>query len=91
MKKYLLSFAAVTCVLILVSWGDKGHRAVAKIAENHLTDKTKQAVKYLLGQRKHLLDVSNYADEIRSDRAYKFTGSWHYVNIPSGDNFGQFF
>src|ERR1700728_4412910 len=89
MKKFFLLFAALAFVLFLVSWGDKGHRAVGQIAENHLSDKTKLAVKHLLGSET-LADVSNYADEIRSDRAYKYTGAWHYVNVPIGLNFEQF-
>jgi S1/P1 Nuclease len=89
MKKLFLSFAALLFALVLVSWGEKGHRAVGQIAENHLTDKAKLAVKHLLGNET-LADVSNYADEMRSDRAYKYTGAWHYVNVPIGYNFEQF-
>jgi hypothetical protein len=89
MKKYFLSCAVVICTMALVSWGEKGHEAVAQIAENHVTNKTKLAIKHLLGSE-NLADISNYADEIRADRAYKFTGSWHYVNVSAGYNFEQF-
>jgi hypothetical protein len=89
MKTYFVSVFILLCALVLISWGPTGHRAIAKIAENHLTPTTKQAIKRLLGNQT-LADVSNYADELRSDPQYKYTGSWHYVNVPAGYSFGQF-
>jgi hypothetical protein len=89
MKRYFLAGAMVVCAFALISWGPTGHRAIAQIAENHLTLATKQAIKSLLGNET-LADVSNYADEIRSDPAYKYTGAYHYVNVPMGYNFEQF-
>ena len=73
----------------LISWGVVGHKAVAQIAENHLTPKAQQAVKNILGHQT-LADVSSWADEIRSDPAYKYTGEWHYVDLTAGLNFEQF-
>ena len=89
MKKYFLRYIIIIGSLILVSWGDKGHRVIAKIAENHLTPKTKQAVQKILGSET-LAEVSNYADEIRANRNFRFMGPWHYVNVPGGYNFEQF-
>ncbi|RKR82985.1 S1/P1 nuclease [Mucilaginibacter gracilis] len=89
MKKYIFTCFAVIVAACLISWGVIGHRAVAKIAENHLTPKTKEAIKDLLG-RETLPDVSTWADEIRSDPNYKYTGAWHYVNVSAGLTFEQF-
>jgi len=89
MRKHLLISFIVLCTLILISWGPTGHRAIAKIAENHLSPATKQAVKNILGSES-LADISNYADEIRSDRDYKYTSIWHYADVPAGYNFEQF-
>jgi len=89
MKKYLLQILIIICPLFLISWGPTGHRAVAQLAENHLTPATKLAIQKILG-RETLADVSNYADEIRSDPQYKYTASWHYVNVPAGYSFEQF-
>ncbi len=66
MRKYLLISFTALCTLILISWGPAGHKAIAKIAENHLSPAAKQAIKNILGSET-LADVSNYADEIRSN------------------------
>ncbi|MGY0408213.1 MAG: S1/P1 nuclease [Polaribacter sp.] len=61
-------------------WGQNGHRATAKIAENHLTRRAKRKIdKLLKGQS--LAFVSTFADEIKSDKKYKKYYSWHYVNM----------
>jgi len=88
MKKYFL-IALIIGSLGLVSWGVTGHRTIALIAENHLTPKTRIEVKKLLGHET-LADVSNYADDIRADREFRYTGAWHYVDVPSGYSYQQF-
>ncbi len=61
-------------------WGKNGHRVTGKIAEKHLTRKTKKCIdKLLKGQS--LAFVSTFADEIKSDRNYNKYYSWHYVNM----------
>ncbi|WCT10218.1 S1/P1 nuclease [Mucilaginibacter jinjuensis] len=89
MKKYFVLALMAVCSLSLVSWGVTGHRAVAQIAENHLTPNARLAVKKLLGNES-LADVSTYADELRSNPQYKYTAPWHFVNLPSGYTFDQF-
>lgn len=89
MKKRLHIFLAAALTLSLISWGYDGHHAIAKIAENHLTPNAALAIKNLLG-RETMADVSSYADEIRSNPAFKSTGVFHYIDIPLGYNFDQF-
>jgi hypothetical protein len=85
MKKYSLSAFALILGLVLVSWGPVGHETVAKIAENHLTSKTRLAVERLLdGQT--MPQVSNYADEMRSDA----TAGLHFIDLPGGLDFDTF-
>lgn len=61
-------------------WGKNGHRATGKIAEKHLTKRAKKKIdKLLKGQS--LAFVSTFADEIKSDRAYRKYSPWHYVNM----------
>ncbi len=62
-------------------WGQTGHRVTGKIAENHLTPKTKRALKELLGGHS-LAFVSTFADEIKADRSNSKFSAWHYVNYP---------
>jgi len=71
------------------AWGTMGHRAVARIAENHLTPKARQEVAKILGTESMPI-VSTWPDEIRSDAQYKDTGPWHYLNVASGLDFPGF-
>ncbi|MDT3401300.1 S1/P1 nuclease [Mucilaginibacter terrae] len=63
----------------LVSWGFKGHRAVATIAQKHLNSNTAYVVSaYLKGEQMEA--VSTWADENRDPK----TAPWHYINLPLG-------
>lgn len=73
----------------LLAWGVVGHRAVARIAENHLSASAKREVARILGSETLPL-VSTWPDEIRSDPQYSNTGPWHYVNVASGLTFAAF-
>ncbi|AOW16035.1 S1/P1 Nuclease [Polaribacter vadi] len=69
-------------------WGQNGHRVTGKIAEKHLTRKTKKCIdKILKGQS--LAFVSTYADEIKSDRKYRDYNVWHYVNMDLDQTYEQ--
>ncbi len=89
MKKYYLFTFTLFIAFTLVSWGVIGHRAIGKIAENHLSSQANTAVNEILGEQS-LSDVSTYADEIRSKPEFKITGTWHYINLPLGLNQDQF-
>ena len=83
-KKSLLFISALVFVsAALLSWGIVGHRAIGKIAENHLDPKAKMAVQELLGSQS-LADVATWADEVRPQPEYKHTGGWHFINLPLG-------
>lgn len=88
-KKIILFTALVSCSLVLISWGVVGHRAIGKIAENHLNAKAKLAVDELLGTES-LAMVSTYPDEIRGYQQYAYTAPWHYVNLPHDLTYEQF-
>jgi len=85
MRKQLTVVAVIGLSLGLISWGFKGHRAIATIAEKHLTANTANVVKaYLKGET--MTNVSTWADENRD----KATVPWHYLNLPLGLNHEQF-
>lgn len=85
MRKQVLSVALIVLSAALVSWGYKGHRAVATIAQKHLTSNTAYAVSaYLKGES--MAEVSTWADEHRNPT----TGKWHFLNLPLGLNHQQF-
>lgn len=69
------------------AWGQTGHRAVAHVAENHLTKKAKKELENILGDSSYLPMVSTWMDDIKSDKKYSFMYSWHYINIDEGETF----
>jgi len=87
-KKFVVLVLLPVCILLL-SWGVTGHRTVGRIAQNHLSDKAKAAVKQLLGDTS-LADVSTWADEVRSKPAYEHTAPWHDLYVPLGLSYPGF-
>ena len=69
-----------------LNWGRTGHRTVGKIAEGHLTNKTKRHLKKLLNGGSLAL-YATYADEIKSDKRYNEFYTWHYINMPFEDTY----
>lgn len=66
-----------------LGWGQTGHRVVGHIAEQHLSKKAKKRLKRVLGNES-LAMVSVWMDDVRSDTAYHYTHTWHWVTIPDG-------
>ena len=84
MKK-LFNFCLIGVSVILISWGFKGHRAIATIAQKHLTSNTAYVVSaYLKGES--MADVATWADENRTNT----TAPWHFLNLPLGLTHEQF-
>nr|WP_299383902.1 S1/P1 nuclease [Allomuricauda sp.] len=79
----MLFFLVPTLMLGNCFWGKTGHRVTGHIAQNHLTGKTKRALKDLL-EGHSLAYVSTFADEIKADRKYSGYFAWHFVNYPLG-------
>ncbi len=71
--------AVIAPAIALYGWGHKGHRIVADIAQERLTEVTKRNVQSLIGNNT-LASVANWADEIRPERDETF--GWHFVDIP---------
>ncbi len=69
-------------------WGPTGHRVIGEIAQKHLNKKAEKKVRKLLNGHS-LAYVSNYMDEIKSDRNYDLYKPWHYVNYPFDQNYAQ--
>lgn len=75
----LMSFSLVKADNI--NWGKTGHRTVGQIANKYLKSKTKRKIAELLDGQS-LAEVSNFADNIKSDKRYGKFYTWHYVNMP---------
>jgi hypothetical protein len=64
----------------LSAWGPTGHRIIAEIAERHLTDEAKQAIKNILGT-KPLARFSTWPDFLYSEKAWDFAKRWHFITV----------
>lgn len=62
-------------------WGPQGHRLVAMVAANHLSEAARRNVRSLLGHET-LADVAVWADAYVAD-GHRETAPWHYVNVPA--------
>ncbi len=81
----LVCFASFLSLFFPVNgwaWGPQGHRIIAQIAEERLKPEVWQAIQGEFSI-KHLSDVANWADQIKSKR--KGTRPWHYCNIAEGE------
>lgn len=77
-------------VAVVTAWGygPTGHRVVARIAEKHLSPEAKAGVESILG-KESLVDVSVWADFIKSDPNWKHANPWHYINFPDGSDYAS--
>jgi len=74
----LLTFLLPTS--LLADWGANGHRIVAKICYDHLTESARTAIDEALGDN-YLEQVANWPDYIKSEPAWQFTNHWHYMTV----------
>src|SRR5690554_6999173 len=70
------------------AWGLLGHRVVGEVASKHLNETARHKVQGILGNRT-LAEVSNWMDEIKSDKKYDSLKPWHYVTIPNGMKYSE--
>lgn len=71
-----------------MAWGDKGHRIAGQIASTYLTPKAKAAIKAILGNESVAMS-STWADFIKSDPAYNYLSTWHYIDFDKPFNYPQ--
>ncbi|MGE3608385.1 MAG: S1/P1 nuclease [Bacteriovoracaceae bacterium] len=87
MKKIILIFLFLISSSKILAWGPEGHVIIAQIAEDNLTNEAKVKIKNLLGQKTSLPSIANWADSIKGQREWSHTKSWHFVDIPDGQNY----
>ncbi len=74
------AFITLFSVQTAFAWGQKGHDVIAYIAEQHLTDVTRQKVDSILDGMS-MVYWANWLDNASHTPDYKYTSSWHYKNI----------
>jgi hypothetical protein len=79
-SKHLLIGLFLGFTLSLSAYDALGHRIIAAIAYDNLTDKAKTQVDIILG-RKGMVYEAVWADEIRSDSKYTYSYQWHYQDL----------
>ncbi len=72
-----------------MAWGLLGHRIVGQIADSYLTPKARNAIQQILGTESIAM-ASNWPDFIKSDPAYNYLSSWHYLNVPDSLTYPEF-
>ena len=82
-KKATILFLFLYLPFCGMAWGVLGHRIVGQIADTYLTKKTKREIFKILGNESVAM-TSNWPDFIKSDPAYKYLDTWHYINFKSG-------
>lgn len=80
MKIKIILLAFFFTPLFAFGWGSEGHKMVAKIAQEQLSDSAEARVKRYLGSFT-FESAAVWMDEIRSDHSYDYMKPWHYVNI----------
>ena len=92
MRRLLLSLAlAATIASPAFAWGKTGHRVVAAVADQYLTDEAAAAVEEILGPES-MAEASDWPDFMRSDPApfwRRESSPWHYVTIPEGEKYAD--
>jgi hypothetical protein len=65
----------------LPGWGHEGHEITAAIAQNLLGNNANSNVNQLLGGAT-MESIASWADQVRRDPAYKWSGPLHFINSP---------
>ena len=79
----IILLCAVAYALPAWSWGQKGHRIIAKIAYDNLNCGTRKKVDKILGKG-GIIYWANWADEIKSDTIYPDSYDWHFQDFNGG-------
>lgn len=71
------------------AWGQQGHRVTGQIAENYLTEQSKQQLTKIMGAET-LAESATYPDEMRSSPELfwqKTANPYHYVTLSDGEHY----
>ena len=80
LNKIIVGFSLLLLTVSAFAYDAVGHRIVADIAYNNLTDKARTQVDKVLG-KKGLVYEATWADEVRSDNKYAYSYQWHYQDL----------
>jgi hypothetical protein len=75
------------------AWGTQGHRVIAALAEERLTEAARAAITSIL-EGEELSSAATWADEMRASRDNPrfwsdYAADWHFVNIAPGADYAS--
>ena len=71
-----------------INWGSTGHRVIAEVASNYLTDNARLEINKILNGET-LVNASTHADDIKSDSRYDKYYNWHFLNMELDDEYEE--
>jgi S1/P1 Nuclease. len=80
LPKYLITFSLLAIALSVSAYDAVGHRIIADIAYQNLTEKARTELDNILGKHGIVYEAT-WADEVRSDKKYDYSYQWHYQNL----------
>ncbi|NVJ86411.1 MAG: S1/P1 nuclease [Algoriphagus sp.] len=83
-KQFLLSLILTLFVSQAFAWGQLGHYLIGYMAEKQMKKSVLKKVEKVLDPMS-LGRSGTWMDEIRSDRAYDYATTWHYLTSKNGE------
>ncbi|HET7733247.1 MAG TPA: S1/P1 nuclease [Paludibacter sp.] len=80
LNKQILTLCLLAITFSVSAYDAVGHRIIADIAYQNLTEKARTQLDNILG-RHGVVYEATWADEVRSDRKYDYSYQWHYQNL----------
>ena len=84
-NKFLTGLSLLLISVSSFAYDAVGHRIIADIAYDNLTDKARAQVDKVLG-KKGMIYEATWADEVRSDNKYAYSYQWHYQDLDDNMN-----
>ncbi len=86
----VLSFLILFSIFSKASfaWGPEGHAMIARIAMRYLKPGVKQNILKILGSMS-VDTAANWMDIVRSNHDYDFMKTWHYADVPRGEEYKE--
>ena len=78
----------VLSIFSSLNWGSTGHRVIAEVATNYLTDNARFKINKILNGET-LVNASTFADDIKSDSRYDKYYDWHFLNMELDDEYEE--
>jgi hypothetical protein len=88
MKKFVLLGAAAASLLSTpaMAWREAGHFVVCQIGWDHMTKRTKDNIKAILGNQS-FAEQCTWPDMVRKSPDWKHTYNWHFINLNDGQKY----